>query len=53
MTDPAPGTEYLSLEDLLDLVNALGLAPSGISACSSQLVTARGPASLARRRIRR
>lgn len=24
MTDPAPGTEYLSLEDLLDLVNALG-----------------------------
>jgi hypothetical protein len=23
VTDPAPGTEYLSLEDLLDLVNAL------------------------------
>ena len=27
MTDPAPGTEYLSLEDLLDLVNALGTGP--------------------------
>ena len=27
MTDPAPGTEYLSLEDLLDLVNALGADP--------------------------
>ena len=27
MTDPAPGTEYLSLEDLLDLVNALGAGP--------------------------
>ncbi len=27
MTDPAPGTEYLSLEDLLDLVNALGVGP--------------------------
>ncbi|MGO8955929.1 MAG: type II toxin-antitoxin system death-on-curing family toxin [Streptosporangiaceae bacterium] len=27
MTNPAPGTEYLSLEDLLDLVNALGAGP--------------------------
>ena len=27
MSDPAPGTEYLSLEDLLDLVNALGAGP--------------------------
>lgn len=27
MTDLAPGTEYLSLEDLLDLVNALGAGP--------------------------
>ncbi len=27
MTDPGPGTEYLSLEDLLDLVNALGAGP--------------------------
>jgi death-on-curing protein len=27
MTGPAPGTEYLSLEDLLDLVNALGVGP--------------------------
>lgn len=27
MTDPAPATEYLSLEDLLDLVNALGTGP--------------------------
>ena len=27
MTDPAAGTEYLSLEDLLDLVNALGAGP--------------------------
>ena len=27
MTDPSPGTEYLSLEDLLDLVNALGTGP--------------------------
>ena len=27
MNDPAPGTEYLSLEDLLDLVNALGAGP--------------------------
>ena len=27
MTDPGPGTEYLSLEDLLDLVNALGTGP--------------------------
>jgi len=27
MTDPAPGAEYLSLEDLLDLVNALGAGP--------------------------
>jgi death-on-curing protein len=27
VTDPAPGTEYLSLEDLLDLVNALGTGP--------------------------
>ena len=27
MTDPAPGTEYLSLEDLLDLVNVLGAGP--------------------------
>ena len=27
MSDPAPGTEYLSLEDLLDLVNALGTGP--------------------------
>ena len=27
VTDPAPGTEYLSLEDLLDLVNALGAGP--------------------------
>lgn len=27
MTDPAPGTEYLSLEDLLDLVNALAAGP--------------------------
>jgi hypothetical protein len=53
VSDPASGTEYLSLEDLLDLVNALGLALSGISACSTQLVTARGPASSARRRIRR
>jgi death-on-curing protein len=25
--DPAPGTEYLSLKDLLDLVNALGAGP--------------------------
>ena len=27
MTDPAAGTEYLSLEDLLDLVNALSAGP--------------------------
>jgi len=27
VTHPAPGTEYLSLEDLLDLVNALGAGP--------------------------
>jgi hypothetical protein len=27
VTDPAPGIEYLSLEDLLDLVNALGAGP--------------------------
>ena len=27
MTDPAPGIEYLSLEDLLDLVNTLGAGP--------------------------
>ncbi len=27
MTDPSLGTEYLSLEDLLDLVNALGAGP--------------------------
>lgn len=27
MTDPASGTEHLSLEDLLDLVNALGAGP--------------------------
>ena len=27
MTDPVPGTEFLSLEDLLDLVNALGAGP--------------------------
>lgn len=27
MTDPAPGTEYLSLEDLIDLVTALGAGP--------------------------
>lgn len=27
MTYPAPGTEYLSLEDLLDLVNALVASP--------------------------
>jgi death on curing protein len=27
VTDPAPGTEYLSLEDLLDLVNALRAGP--------------------------
>jgi death on curing protein len=27
VTDPAPGTEYLSLEDLLDLVNALKAGP--------------------------
>jgi death-on-curing protein len=27
VTEPASGTEYLSLEDLLDLVNALGLGP--------------------------
>lgn len=27
MSDPAPDTEYLSLEDLLDLVNALGAGP--------------------------
>ncbi len=27
MTDPAPGTEYLSLEDLLDLVNTLRACP--------------------------
>ena len=27
MTDPGPGSEYLSLEDLLDLVNALGAGP--------------------------
>lgn len=27
MTDPAPGVEYLTLEDLLDLVNALGAGP--------------------------
>jgi death-on-curing protein len=27
MTDPASGPEYLSLEDLLDLVNALGAGP--------------------------
>lgn len=27
MSDPAPGTEYLSLEDLLDLVNALRAGP--------------------------
>lgn len=27
MTGPAPGTEYLSLEDLLDMVNALEAGP--------------------------
>jgi death-on-curing protein len=27
VTDPAAGIEYLSLEDLLDLVNALGAGP--------------------------
>jgi death on curing protein len=27
VTDPASGTEYLGLEDLLDLVNALGAGP--------------------------
>jgi death-on-curing protein len=27
VTDPASSTEYLSLEDLLDLVNALGVGP--------------------------
>jgi death on curing protein len=27
VNDPAPGTEYLSLEDLLDLVNALNTGP--------------------------
>jgi len=27
VNDPAPGTEYLSLEDQLDLVNALGAGP--------------------------
>jgi death on curing protein len=27
VTDPAPGAEYLSLEDLLDLINALGGGP--------------------------
>jgi death-on-curing protein len=27
VSDPVPGTEYLSLEDLLDLVNALGAGP--------------------------
>jgi death on curing protein len=27
VTDPGPGTEYLSLEDLLDLVNALQAGP--------------------------
>ena len=27
MTDPAAGIEYLGLEDLLDLVNALGAGP--------------------------
>jgi len=27
VTDPAPGTEFLSLEDLLDFVNALGAGP--------------------------
>jgi death on curing protein len=27
VTDPGPGTEYVSLEDLLDLVNALGAGP--------------------------
>jgi len=27
VTDPAPGVEYLSLEDQLDLVNALGAGP--------------------------
>ena len=27
MTDPGSGTEYLTLEDLLDLVNALGAGP--------------------------
>lgn len=27
MTDPAPDIEYLGLEDLLDLVNALGTGP--------------------------
>lgn len=27
MSDRAPGTEFLSLEDLLDLVNALGAGP--------------------------
>jgi death on curing protein len=27
VTDQLPGTEYLSLEDLLDLVNALGAGP--------------------------
>ena len=49
MTDLAPGTEYLSLEDLLDLVNALTPAPSGILACSIQPVTARRPSLLARK----
>jgi death-on-curing protein len=27
VTDPAPGTEYLSLEDLLDLVKSIGGGP--------------------------
>jgi hypothetical protein len=27
VSNPAPGTEYLSLEDLLDLVSALGAGP--------------------------
>ena len=53
MTDAAAGTEYLSLEDLLDLVKSIGPAPSGIWACSIQPATARRLAFSARRHIRR
>jgi hypothetical protein len=48
VTDPAAASEYLSLEDLLDLVSAPGRGV-GIPACSIQPVTACGPAPSAGR----